>query len=106
MIRLRGKRNESTKYFYNGYIYYLDNRGSRTIFRCSRKNDYSCRATIYVESLNNLEHQNHVVVNDHNHPGKPYFLLEEQFSAELEEKARAPDNDFINIFNAVVQKEE
>ena len=37
MRRLPGKQNETAKYYYDDYIYYVDKRSSGTIFRCAKK---------------------------------------------------------------------
>ena len=106
MHRLQGKQNNTAKYYYDGYIYYIDKRGDGTILRCARRNAAGCKATIYLEHVNRLMNDQHTVVNGHNHEADHLTLLKERFTAELEERASDPQEDLIRIFNNVLQKDE
>lgn len=103
MIRLRGKQKRTARYYFDGYTYYHDDRGSSTIFRCSDRNSIGCRARIYVEHFNNLD--NPEVIDVHNHDGDDLVLLKEEFKNELETLARTTFDDLKVIFDTVLRKE-
>lgn len=105
MYRLPGKQQYSTKYFYNGYVYYNDKRSENTIFRCANKNDLLCTAKVYVDNFG-TENETHEVAGNHSHPSDPLFLLKHQFSEELKRAAVDPAQSFIRIYETVIQKEE
>ncbi|KAL7290905.1 hypothetical protein TKK_0015634 [Trichogramma kaykai] len=107
MEKLSGKHENSTKYIYDGYLYYLDARNSGTIFRCATRKNTDCNAVIYVNSTHNLENQPVFLKNEHCHPRDSYLSLREKFERELKEPACSPDEeDLKDIYDRVKLKPE
>ncbi|OXU21115.1 hypothetical protein TSAR_009587 [Trichomalopsis sarcophagae] len=88
MIRLPGKQANTTLYIHNGYSYHRDPRGAGLIFRCAIRGTSDCSATIYVQTLQNLEHQEIYVSGEHNHGPDPLLLLRKRFDTALKARAR------------------
>lgn len=105
MIRLPGKQQDTVKFYHDGNIYYQDKRGSGTIFRCSAKNK-NCQATIYVETLSDLENQEIIVNGPHTDAADHFYILKLQFSDELRLFARTTFDDLKAIFDNVKAKNE
>ena len=109
MLRIHGKHLNSAKYFHEGHLYYLDSRGSGTIFRCCAKNSLACPAKIYADNVNNLLHlddRDIQVVGIHNHEGDPMYILKQEFLQELEQQASTTFEDLKLIYDRVKLKPE
>ena len=100
MLRIPGKQGNTSKYFYRSYSYYLDPRGSGTIFRYCAKNSLACSARIYVNNINDLP-EILEVVGDHNHDGDSNLYLKHQFLMELENLASSTFDDLKAIYDRV-----
>lgn len=96
---LPGIRDDSRKYYQNGFIYYADTRDNRTL-RCALRyrTQPHCpgRIKLNAEDDGIREERAHI---DH----MPDFLLveKEEFKTELYTRARTSFDDFIEIFNSV-----
>ena len=84
MRRLSGKQNETVKFYYNDHIYYADKRRYGIIYRCAKKNALGCIATIYLQHVNDVNNDEHIVINQHNHKGDPLYIFKYEFSEEME----------------------
>ena len=102
MQRLYGKQENTARFFYDGFVYYIDGRTDLGVFRCCKRNDLKCRAIIYTESIYNLEAENLQFVNYHNHEGDPYLLLKENFLTELEVLSITIFDDLRAIYDTVI----
>lgn len=101
---IQGKQKDSTIYYHDGHVYYLDNRAS-PILRCKFKKNF-CPAAIYLTSIRNVERQEIQVFGEHIEASDYLFSLRHQFTEEVEILARTTFDDLKTLYDRVKSKEE
>lgn len=107
MQRLTGKHEYSVKYFFDGYLYYRDNRSSGTILRCVKKNVIGCRARIYFDNVESILRNEQIIVREaHIHEKDDLFPLRYRFTEELKELSRSTFEELKKIYDVTKSKDE
>lgn len=108
MFPIPGKHLNSVCYVHNQYSYNRDPRGAGLIFRCSTRSTNNSTAVIYLQTIEDMEHQPIEVYGHHNHAGDPLLLLRHQFNTAI--KARARERAIIDepktIFDSISALDE
>lgn len=105
-----GERENTFRYFVNGYHYYRDSTPPGTTFRCHSRRGltqpFGCSAIFWVESLHNFASQVPHFLGTHNHPPDTHFLLRREFEADLKQLAETTFTDPLIIFNTTLNSDK
>ncbi|OXU17555.1 hypothetical protein TSAR_010277 [Trichomalopsis sarcophagae] len=97
LVIYRGERDETSSYYYEGYVYHRDSRNPQ-IFRCQKRSTTRCTGRLYVRD-DNLTVDLASIIDHRFHVPDRQFLEKTAWKQELYRRSRQTQSDLFNIFN-------